>query len=113
MPNRAASDARARMIRLETRLAQAEDAGAPGLLDGLLGALTPLSIVSLAPSRFFVLSQNVTLVEALEKLDDLPAKLLKDGAFTHADLHVVLRSSSHYKPDRPVHDCICYSLKRT
>jgi hypothetical protein len=113
MPNRAASDARARMIRLETRHAQAEDAGAPGLLDGLLGALTPLSNVSLAPSRFFVLSQNGSLVEALEKLDDLPAKLLKDGTFTHADLHVVLRSSSHYKPDRNVHDRICYSLKKT
>ena len=108
-----APDARARMIRLETRHAQSESAEAPVLLDGLLGALTPLSIVSLAPSRFFVLSQNDSLVEALEKLEDLPGKLLKDGTFTHADLHVVLRSSSHYKPDRTVHDCLCYSLKRT
>jgi hypothetical protein len=108
-----APDARARMIRLETRHAQSESAEAPVLLDGLLGALTPLSIVSLAPARFFVLSQNDSLVEALEKLEDLPAKLLKDGTFTHADLHVVLRSSSHYKPDRTVHDCLCYSLKRT
>ena len=106
-------EAKARMIRLETRHAHSESAEAPVLPDGLAGIFTPVSIVSLPPSRFFVLSQNVSLVEALEKLEDLPAKLHKDGTVTHADLHVVLRSSSHYKPDRTVHDCLCYSLKRT
>lgn len=107
-----APDARARMIRLETRHAQAEIEAAPDLPPGLSGLFTPLSIVSLPPARFFVLSQNDSLVEALEKLEDLPEKLLKDGTFSHADLHVVLRSSSHFKPDRIVHDCLCYSVKQ-
>jgi mannitol/fructose-specific phosphotransferase system IIA component (Ntr-type) len=109
-----APDARARMIRLESRHAQSEiDAAAPVLVDGLLGAFTPLSVISLDSSRFFVLGQDDSLVELLEKQEDLPARLLKDGSFTHADLHVVARSSANYKPDRTVHDCICYSVKKS
>lgn len=107
-----APDARARMIRLETRHAQSEIAEAPALPEELAGLFVPASVVSVSPSKFFVLSQNGPLVETLEKLDDLPAKLLKDGAFNHADLHVILRSSSSYKPDRAVLDCLCYSAKR-
>lgn len=107
-----APDARARMIRLETRHAQAEIDAGPALPPGLSGIFTPLTIVSLPPSRFFVLSQNDSLVEALEKLEELPEKLLKDGTFTHADLHVILRSSSNFKPDRIVHECLCYSVKQ-
>ncbi|MEI6279340.1 MAG: PTS sugar transporter subunit IIA [Verrucomicrobiae bacterium] len=102
-------EARARMIHLEVRHAQAASEATPILPDGFPGTVIPLTVVSLPPSRFFVLSQNASLVETLEKQEDLPAKLAGEGGFSHADIHVVLRSSSHYKPDRIVHDCICYS----
>ena len=102
-------DARARMIHLEARHARAEEESTPGLPVGFTGNFTPLTIVSLPPSRFFILSQDDALVETMEKLEDLPDKLSKDGSFIHSDIHIVLRSSSHYKPDRIVHDCICYS----
>lgn len=105
-------DARARMIRLEARHAQAESAAAPVPLDGFASDVVPLTVVTLPPARFFVLAQNGSLVELLEKQEDLPGRLAKEGTFSHSDLRVVLRSSSHYKPDRIVHDCICYSLKR-
>ncbi|MEI6073837.1 MAG: PTS sugar transporter subunit IIA [Verrucomicrobiae bacterium] len=102
-------EARARMIHLEARHAQAASEAAPILPEGFPGIVFPLTVVSLPPSRFFVLCQNDSLVETLEKLEDLPAKLAGDGWFSHSEIHVVLRSSSHYKPDRIVHDCICYS----
>lgn len=100
-------EARARMIHLEARHAQAASEAAPTLPEGL--SLIPLTVVSLPPARFFVLAQNDSLVETLEKLDDLPDKLSRDGWFSHADIHVVLRSSSHFKPDRILHECVCYS----
>lgn len=102
-------EARARMIHLEARHAQAASEAAPVLPDGLSGNVVPLTVISLPPARFFVLSQDDSLVDVLEKQVDLPEKLSRDGWFAHADIHVVLRSSSHYKPDRIVHDCICYS----
>jgi len=105
----AAPDAHARMIHLEVRTAQAESEAARNMPGWLAGAVIPLTVVSLPPSRFFVLSQNASLVETLEKQDDLPAKLAAEGRHTGAGIHIVLRSSSQYKPDRVVFDCICYS----
>lgn len=106
-----APDARARMIRLEARHAESESGAAPvPELSGV--AFTPLSIVTLTPTHFLVLSQSDALVETLEKCEDLPSRLAKDGTFSQAGgLHVVLRSSSRYKPDRVVHDCIAYSVR--
>ena len=104
----AVPEARARMIHLEARHAQAVIEAAPHLPGEFLGNLIPLTVISLPPARFVVLSQNEALVEALEKLDDLPDRLSKDGWVTHLDMHVALRSSSHYMPDRTMHDCICY-----
>jgi len=104
----AVPEARARMIHLEARQAQAVVEAAPSLPAGLPGSLIPLTIVSLPPARFFILAQNEALVEALEQLNDLPDRLSKDGCFAHEDMHVVLRSSSHYKLDRIAHECICY-----
>lgn len=102
-------EARARMIQLEVRHAEAgaeaEVTEIPGAVEGMI---LPLSILVASGFPPVILSQNADLIRELEQLKDLTVELSKHGFFSKGKLHVVLRSSEHYAQERVLHDCIAY-----
>jgi mannitol/fructose-specific phosphotransferase system IIA component (Ntr-type) len=104
-------EARARMIQLEVRHAEAAAeaeggvAEIPGTASGLI---FPISVLVTASSHPVILGQNAELVAEIEKLQDLAAELSRNGRLSKDSLHVVLRSSEHYAGERVLHDCIAY-----
>ena len=104
-------EARARMIQLEVRHAEAA-AGAeariteiPGAVSGMIYPVSILLSVGAAP---VILGQNAELVAEIEQVDDLAVELSKQGRASKEKLHVVLRSSEHYAKERVLHSGIAY-----
>ena len=99
-----APEAKARMIQLEVKHA-VKEAGEPLPLD-LSTNLTPLSIVMVPGFKPFILCQDRDLVAALETHEFPATRLLQNGRIDHQGIHLFLRASAHYQPDRTVHECL-------
>jgi len=103
-----APEAKARMIQLEVRHAAAAadaTAGAPPLSIDLARISAFVSILSIPGAKPIVLSQDRDLVTALEAAPNLISQLAEKSRAEHQGLHVLLRSVSHYQPDRVVYEC--------
>jgi mannitol/fructose-specific phosphotransferase system IIA component (Ntr-type) len=101
-----APDARARMIKLEVR--QAEAAPAAEIAGVSARSFVPLSVVALPGARPVVLSLDRDLVEALEKDDHLVARLAQNGQADSAGARIVVRQSSHFAADRVLYECLAF-----
>jgi len=102
-------EARARMIQLDVRHAEAEAAaGTPEIHGAVADAITPLSILVSAGSKPMVLGQDATLVHDVEQIPGLAENLEKSGRATKEKLHVVICASERYAGDRILHSCIAY-----
>ncbi len=100
-----APDARARMIKLEVRHAAAHELGLP--LE-LARFIVPLSILSIPGSKPVVLCQDREMVQALESQDDLASHLVQNGRTERQGIHILLRSSSNFQPDRVLYECLAF-----
>jgi nitrogen PTS system EIIA component len=102
-------EARARMIQLEVRHAEAEaEASVTEVSGSVAGIIFPVTILVSPGSASVILGQNPELVAEIEKVPDLAAELSKQGRASKEKLHVVLRSSEHYAGERVLHSCIAY-----
>jgi PTS system nitrogen regulatory IIA component len=113
----AAPDARARMIQLEVKHAEAQGSvvglgSGVGMPTELAGAIVPLSILGIPGSKPVVLCQDPELVTALEAAEQLISNLLQNGRAEHGGIQVLLRSSSNYQPDRVVFDCLAVRVNK-
>ena len=106
-----APDARARMIQLEVKQAEAEDvvAGLPGHLASLVFAL---QIVSGAGGRPLVLAENLEVARRLDGFDPISSKLEEAGRATHQGFLILLRSATRYALNRTVFDCLAFRSQR-
>jgi len=105
-------EAKARMIQLEVRHAVADAAAeavaaTPGPVD-LARLVAPVSIVVVPGARPIVLAQDREIVAALEGAANLVAQLAEKSRVELQGLHVVLRSSATYQPDRVVYECFAF-----
>jgi mannitol/fructose-specific phosphotransferase system IIA component (Ntr-type) len=104
-------EARARMIQLEVRHAEAAaeaDAGVIEIPGAVAGMIFPISVLVSAGASPIVLGQNADLVAEVEQVSDLVSEITKQGRASKGKLHVVLRSSEHYVKERVLHSCIAY-----
>jgi signal transduction histidine kinase len=102
-------EARARMIQLEVRHAEAEaEAIAAELPGNLAGLVYPVSVLFVPGAAPVVLGLQSDLVHEIEQIHDLAGELTKHGRATKEKLHVVLRNSEHYAGDKVLHECIAY-----
>jgi mannitol/fructose-specific phosphotransferase system IIA component (Ntr-type) len=116
----AAPEAKARMIQLEAKHAEARDQAhdqLQDLLSSLPGGelplrLTPLSIVIVPGLRPIVLCQDGELAGTLEFHDQLAQQLAAQARAEHQGTHVLVRSSAAYQPDRVVYDCLAFRAKK-
>jgi mannitol/fructose-specific phosphotransferase system IIA component (Ntr-type) len=102
-----APDARARMIQLEVKHATAQESGL-AVSPELAGMVIPVSILALPGSKPILLCQDRDLVTALEGNEQLSSQLVHHGRAEHNGIQVVLRASSHYQPDRWLHECLAF-----
>ena len=102
-------EARARMIRLETRQADlaSEAPGIPEIPGG--PRQTPLEIlpvlfVTLPGDKYVVLCKNHDLASALEDEPGLGSILKMQAQFERLDFRLIHRATTSYDPARPVYD---------
>ena len=110
-----APEAKARMIQLEVRHAATEAATEtaatetatqlPADLSRLIGSV---SVIAVPGGKAIVLGQDRDVVQALEAAPNLIAQLADKGRAEHQGLQVILRSVSHYQPDRAVYECFAF-----
>jgi len=104
-------EAKARMIQLEVRhaVADAAAAAAPVPVD-LARLVAPVSIVAVPGAKPIVLAQDRDLVVALEAAPNLVSQLAEKSRAEIQGLHVVLRTSANYQPDRVVYECFAFRV---
>ena len=105
-------EARARMIQLEVRHAEAaavaEETADILTLDPIARSIRPLAILIVPGSKPVVLSQDKSLVEGLENSVTLAEELAKGAHAVVGDINVVLRSSEHFAGERVLHECVAF-----
>lgn len=100
-------EAKARMIQLEVRHAAAEAVATPMPAD-LARNIVAVSIVSVPGGRLLVLGQDRELVKAIEEAPQVIPQLVEKGRAEHQGVHLLLRSSTNYQPDRVVYECLAF-----
>lgn len=98
-------DARARMIRLQAR--PVLEAGIRDL-SGLV--VEPVTLVVAPDTKPVVLTQNMSVAEALEASRDVVERLEADGVYNDGGWRVVKRASVIYQGGRVVYDCIAVKV---
>ena len=104
-------EAKARMIQLEAKHAAVEEAVA-GIPAELMHSLAPLTIIVAPGLRPLVLGQDREVVHALEAQDQLAAALSQHGRLEHSGIHVMVRASANYQPDRIAYDCLAFRTSK-
>lgn len=107
----AVPDARARMIKLETKhaaVAQALSVEAQGAGQAL--KVVPFSIVKLEGKDPIILSLDKELVEALEKVPSLAEAVGKAGDAAVGGYRVLMRSSATFAAGRQLIECLAIKL---
>jgi DNA-binding Lrp family transcriptional regulator len=95
--------AKARMIKLEAKQAQVEEAAAAFSVKGL-DRIIPCYLVTGNGSKAMALAQDPDLVRAVETSD--LTQLADKQDFEAGSYKVFVRSRTLYKPDRAMYDCI-------
>lgn len=94
-------EAKARMIRLESRQAAAEapPAPAPGTVQ-----IAPVLVLQMPGGKSIVLCQQPELLAALERQDNLESLLQQSAQFDAGGFRLVPRSVTHYPNARLLHE---------
>ena len=100
-------EVRVRMIQLEEKHARITAAGS-ALPADLLRAVTPLSVLSLPGGKAIVLSQDTELVRLFEDHAALTSDLAQQGRSEHQGIHILLRTTATYQPDRVLYECLAF-----
>ena len=96
-------DARARMIRLQTKSATPAPPSLPGLARLLI---EPVSIIVGPGMRLIALTQNGELFSWIETAPGLAEKLEAEGGYGSETWRLVRRNSSTYAGGRTMYDCL-------
>ncbi|NLI74940.1 MAG: PTS sugar transporter subunit IIA [Candidatus Riflebacteria bacterium] len=100
-------DAKARMIRLETKaalVASQEVQKQPVSLD--LSRIVPASILVMPGGRPTILAQDTELITHLEGLPNLAEMLARDNRVEQGSYVLLVRSSTTYQLERVLYDCL-------
>ena len=100
-------EAKARMIQLEAKHAAVEEAVAE-LPPELMHSLAPMTVIVVPGCKPVVLGQDREVVQALEAQDQLANALQQHGRAEYRGIHLMVRFSTTYQPDRVVYDCIAF-----
>ncbi|MEN6499322.1 MAG: PTS sugar transporter subunit IIA [Rectinema sp.] len=95
-------DARARMIRLQSRAAMATQPVSD--LSNLI--IEPVSIIAGAGMKPLALTQNLELMNFIERTAGLAERLETEGTYQNGLWRIVRRSATAYQGGRTVFDCI-------
>lgn len=107
----AVPEARARMIKLETRQAAVAQAlSAEGHPAGPAMTVIPFSIVRLEGREPIILAQDKALVDALEKVPGLAEAVGRTGDAAAGGYRVLLRSASAFAAGRQLIECLAIKL---
>jgi nitrogen PTS system EIIA component len=96
-------EAKARMIRLESRQAIAETAPAPAPAAGAI-QIVPVLVLQLADQKPIVLCQQPELLSALEKEERLGTLVQQNGQFDAGNFRLVPRTATQYPNARSLHE---------
>jgi PTS system nitrogen regulatory IIA component len=102
------SDAKARMIHLETRQAAATSATVDAAQ--LPYAIVPLSILVAPGSRPVILSQDAESISRLESAAELEPGLAKQAPFEAGGYKILTRGVTTYQSHRMLYDCLAIKL---
>ncbi len=102
-------DARARMIRLQTKTALAPQAIAD--LSNLI--IEPLSIIVGPGMKPLALTQNPELLNFVESTAGLTDRLDTEGSYQNSAWRIVRRSSIAYQGGRMLFDCLAFMLLKS
>lgn len=102
-------DARARMIRLQTRTAMATQP--IGDLSSLV--IEPVSIITGVGPKPLALTQNMELMTLIESLPGLAERLENEGSYQNGSWRIIRRSMVAYQGGRMLYDCIALAHART
>jgi len=100
-------EAKARMIQLEAKHAAVEEAMAELPVE-VMHSLAPLMVVVVPGVKPVVLGQDREVVQALEAQEHLAGALGQQGRAEFRGIHVMVRASANYQPDRVVYDCLAF-----
>ena len=103
-------DARARMIRLESRQAATPppaQGGMPLLANTLI---LPLSVLAIPNMKSVVLALDRPLVAALENTPDLAGTLGRQRQVDAGGFRVLVRNHTNYAPDRILYECLALKI---
>ena len=105
-------EARARMIQLEVRHAEAaavaEESADLLTLDPIARSIRPVTVLAVQGARPVVLSQDAKLVELLEASSTIAEDLARAGHSVVGEINVVLRASEHFAANRVLHECVAF-----
>ena len=104
-------EAKARMIQLEAKHAAVEEAVAE-IPAELMHSLAPLTIIIAPGWKPLVLGQDREVVQTVEAQDQLATALSQHGRIEQRGIHVMVRSSATYQPDRIVYDCLAFRTNK-
>ncbi|GAB6277248.1 MAG: PTS sugar transporter subunit IIA [Rectinema sp.] len=102
-------DARARMIRLQSKAAMATQPVSD--LSSLI--IEPVSIIAGAGFRPLALTQNLELMNFIEGTAGLTERLDADGSYQNGLWRIVRRSATAFQGSRTVFDCIALMPAKT
>jgi len=102
-------DARARMIRLQSRAAMATQPVSD--LSNLI--IEPVTIIAGAGMRPLALTQNLELMNFIESTAGLAERLDTEGTYQNGHWRIVRRSATAYQGGRTVFDCIALMPAKT
>ncbi|MFZ4115360.1 MAG: PTS sugar transporter subunit IIA [Chthoniobacterales bacterium] len=104
-------EARARMIQLEVKHAASQSVTpVDNKLTELVRHLLPVSVLEIPGTRTLVLAQDQLVVKQLESYDHLSTELAQHGFVEYQGLHVVVRSTERFSPDRVLHHCVAVKM---
>lgn len=103
----AGPDARARMIRLQTKSAT----GSQPVQDLSNLVVEALEIITSPGQKPLVLTQNQELLSYVEAISSLAEKLESDGFYQNGRWRIIRRNTAVYQGNRIVYDCLAISSK--
>jgi mannitol/fructose-specific phosphotransferase system IIA component (Ntr-type) len=99
-----AYQAKARMIRLETKQPAVQPA--PALYPWMPSAIIPFSAIVNTGRTPLILCQDESLVKKLEEYTNLVNDLTQQTQFSAEGYRIIVRSATPYKPNRTLWDCL-------
>jgi mannitol/fructose-specific phosphotransferase system IIA component (Ntr-type) len=102
-------DARARMIRLQSKAAIATQPVSD--ISNLI--IEPITIITSSNVKPLALTQNLELLNFIENTSGLAERLESEGAYQNGSWRILRRSATTFQGGRTVYDCIALMISKT